>query len=300
MQLRSKLFYSYLFFLIVYSCFTLLPAPSPIALAQYDLSAMGLRIIDATVIVLLAAIWFAGFYGYSKLRQYAQLISKERDGKHVAMLTRGIFLMVMWLPVSATVSAILNYVASHHLGLMPAVAIIENYLNLLLPLLGVVLIGIGARGLSDIVKQRPTHLANSILIVVLIYTGLIYYRLVGTTANRESVYHMSRWLVLLTIVAPYVFMWFTGVLATHEIFNYRQKVAGMVYRSSWKLLALGIGWLMVLSIAVQYLLTTLVSRLNHLSIYWILVIIYSLLLVYSVGFVLIALGARKLQKIEEV
>jgi hypothetical protein len=94
-------------------------------------------------------------------------------------------------------------------------------------------------------------------------------------------------------------MWFMGLLATYEIYNYRLKVAGIVYRKSWGLLALGIGWLIVMSIGVQYL-TTLNARLMHLSIYWILVIVFALLLVYSVGYILIALGARRLQKIEEV
>jgi hypothetical protein len=299
MHLRSKLFYSYVFLVLVYAGFSLLPAPSPIALARYDVSPLVLRLISLTIVLLLAAIWLAGFYGYGKLRAYSHLIEREKDGKHVAMLTRGMFLMVMWLPVSSVISVVLNYIGMHHLGLLPAFAIIENYINLVLPLTGVLLIGIGARGLSELAKQRPTHLAISILAMLLIYIGLIYYRLVATTADRASVYHMNIWLILLTIVAPYIYMWFMGFLATYEIFNYRLKVAGIVYRTSWRYLALGFGWLIVLSIGVQYL-TTLTARLNHLSIYWILVIIYSLLLVYSVGFVLISLGARKLQKIEEV
>jgi hypothetical protein len=207
--------------------------------------------------------------------------------------------MVIWLPINSVTSAVLNYISSHHLGFVPAAAIIENYVNLALPFAGIILISLGARGLSEMVKQRPTYRATSILAAFLIYIGLVYYRLVATTAHRASIYHMSIWLVLLTIVAPYIYMWFMGMLATYEIFNYRQKVAGIVYRKSWGLLAFGIGWLVVLSIGVQYL-TTLSARLMHLSIYWILVIVYSLLLVYSVGFVLIALGARKLQKIEEV
>lgn len=55
----------------------------------------------------------------------------------------------------------------------------------------------------------------------------------------------------------------------------------------------------MMSISVQSL-TTLTPHLVHLSIYWTLAIIYSLLLVLSVGFVLIAIGARQLQRIEEV
>lgn len=299
MKLRSKLFYSYLFFLIVYSGFVLLPAPAPATLLQYHVSPLGLRIIDVTIILILAGIWFAGFYGYGKLQTYTRLIRGSKDGKRVAKLTRGIFLLVMWLPVSSTTAAVLNYIAVKRPGLLPQVSIINIYVNLLLPLLGFFIISKGAWGLSEMVRHRPTFRTSNILAIFVIYIGLIYYRLVVTTAHRNDIYHMSIWLILITVVAPYIYMWFIGLLAAYNIDLYRQKVAGIVYRKSWRLLSLGLCWLIVVSIAFQYL-TTLTARLSHLSIYWLLAIVYSLLLVLSAGFVLVALGARNLQKIEEV
>ncbi len=248
---------------------------------------------------MLAGIWFAGFYGYAKLQDYARLIRQDKDGQHVSKLTRGVFFLVMWLPVSSVASAILNYIAIKHHGLLAAVKIIENYINLLLPLVGFIFIGIGARGLSELAQHRPTYRSANIMVIALVYIGLIYYRLVATTYHRADVYHMPIWLILTTIVGPYVYMWFIGMLATYEIYRYRRKVAGVVYRKSWNLLALGLGWLVVMSIGFQYL-TTLSARLNGLSLYWLLAIVYSVLLVLAISFVLIALGARKLQKIEEV
>jgi hypothetical protein len=94
-------------------------------------------------------------------------------------------------------------------------------------------------------------------------------------------------------------MWAVGIFAAYNINLYRQKVAGIIYRRSWGYLAMGLGWLIVTSIIFQYL-TTLTARLTHLSIYWLLAIVYILLLVLSAGFVLVAIGARKLKKIEEV
>jgi hypothetical protein len=298
-KLRSRLFYSYIFFLIIYSGFILLPAPAPATLLQYHVSALGLRLLDLTIILILAGIWFAGFYGYAKLQMYTGLIRGGKDGKQVTKLTKGIFLLVMWLPVSSVISAILNYLAVKRPGLLPAVAIINIYVNLLFPFLGFFIISQGARGLSELVRQRPTFRASNALAVIVIYIGLVYYRLVATTDHRTAIYHMPIWLILIAVVAPYVYMWSIGLLAAYEVYLYRQKVAGIVYRKSWSLLALGLCWLIVVSIGFQYL-TTLSARLGHLSIYWLLVIVYSLLLVLSVGFVLVALGARNLQKIEEV
>jgi len=299
MGLKSKLLWGYILAVILYALFILLPAPSPAILLHYHLRPTGLRAIDVTIIVLQAVIWFAGFYGYASLRKYTAFVRRDKDGKQVASITNGILLLVLWLPVTAVISAILAYIGAHHLNLLAAFKIINNYLSLIFPLAGFVFIGKGARGLSELAKQRPSFLATNVLSFALIYAGLIYLKLVATTANRNQVYHMNIWLIVLTLVAPYVYMWFIGLLSTYEIYNYRRRVAGVVYRKSWGLLALGLGWMIVMSMSVQYL-TTLTAWLNHLSIYWLLVVVYSVLLVYSVGFVLIALGARKLQKIEEV
>jgi hypothetical protein len=296
--LKSKLLYSYAFFLAVYSAFVLLPKPDPVTLHQYHLSPTGLRLIDLTIIIILAGTWFAGFYGYAKLQKYTELIRGTKDGEQVAKLAKGMFILVMWLPVSSVSSAILNYVALKHVSWLPAIKVIENYINLLLPLVGFIFICLGARGLSNLVRQCPSFLTSNILIILLIYIGLIYFRLVATTHHRASVYHESIWLILTTLVAPYLYMWYLGALATVYLYLYQAKVAGVVYRKSWRLLAIGLGWLIVTSIGFQYL-TTLTARLANLSIYWLLVIVYSALLVLSVGFVLIALGTKKLQKIEE-
>lgn len=299
MKLRSKLFYSYLVFVAVYAAATLLPAPFPATLIRYHISALGLRMLDVTIIIILSAIWFVSFYGYAKLRSYSQLIRKSKDGKQVAKLATGLWFLVFWLPVSMVSSALLNDLATKHLELLSSVTIINNYVSLLFPLAGFTFISMGARGLSELVKQRPGQRATNVLAGVLVYIGLIDYHLVASTQDRASIYHLSLWLIMTTLVAPYIYMWFIGLLATYEIYNYRLKASGVLYRDSWRLLAFGLGWLIIMSIGFQYL-TTVISRLDRLSIYWILGIIYSLLLILSVGFVLIAAGSRKLKKMEEV
>jgi len=53
------------------------------------------------------------------------------------------------------------------------------------------------------------------------------------------------------------------------------------------------------SITLQYV-TTLTDRLTHLRISAVLIILYLLLIMLALGYVMIALGAKKLRKIEEV
>lgn len=299
MRLRSKLFYAYLISILVYAGFVILPAPQQAVLFQYNLSATDLRVIDLTIILLMAAIWYAGLYGFAKLNTYTKLIRKEKDGRQAAKLTRGVFFLVIWLPVSSTLSAILNFAAARHPGALPAITVIENYVSLALPLLGFIFIGAGANGLTGLIRQRPSYRVIHALIILLIYISLVYTHLVVTTSGRDTVYHLSLWGILLTLVAPYIYMWFTGLIAAYQIYRYQQKVMGIVYRKGWALLGFGIGWLIIMSIGFQYL-NTLTVHLRELSIYALLAIVYSVLLVLAVGFVLIALGARRLQKIEEV
>ncbi len=298
-KLQSKLFYCYVAFVLIYSAVTLLPPPLPATLIRYHISADRLRILDITIILILAAIWFVGFYGYAKLRAYSELIRKTKDGKQIAKLVTGLLFLVLWLPVTSVSSAILNYFVVKHPGVRDGVVIVNNYVNLLFPLIGFAYISNGARGLSELVKQRPSQRAANLLAIFLIYIGLADYHLVASTPGRADIYHMSFWLITTTLVAPYICMWFIGLLAAYEIFSYRLKAPGIVYRDCWRFLALGLWWLIIVSIGFQYL-TTVASRLDQLSIYWILGIIYSLLLILSVGFVLIAAGCRKLQRMEEV
>lgn len=299
MKLKSKLFYGYVLALLIYSGFTLIPAPAKATLLRYHVDSLGLRLIYLTIIILLALIWWAAFYGYAKLREYAELIKNDKDGQSVARLAQGVFLVVMWLPVSSVVSSILGFADLKHPSLLAAVTIVDNYISLAIPLAGFILIGYGARGLSRLARLRPSFGAPNFLALLLIYVGLIYYKLMITTPERNLVYHLPVWLLLTTLAAPYIFMWFTGLVAAYELYRYQHKVAGVVYRKSWDLLSLGLAWLIVTSIIFQYV-TTLSAHLQRLSIYAILVIVYCLLLILSIGFILIALGSRKLKRIEEV
>lgn len=299
MRFQSKLFYSYVLFLCLYAGFILLPAPQKAVLAQYHLSPTGLRLIDLTIVILMGIIWFAGFYGFSKMESYTSFIRGEKDGKQIAKLTTGIFFLVMWLPVSSVISAILNFFVTRHPSMLSSVTVINNYVSLAIPLVGFVCISRGAHGLGLLIRKRANYKVLHALVLLVIYLGLIYYHMVISTYQRDAVYHLSLWWLLLTFIAPYIYMWFTGFIATYYIYHYRQNVKGIVYRRALSLLALGIGWLITMSIGFQYL-STLTAHLSSWSIYALLALIYGVLLVLAVGFILIATGARKLQRIEEV
>jgi hypothetical protein len=295
----TKLFNSYLIFLVLYALFTLLPKPAAVTLLQYHVSELRYRIIELTVIITLGFIWYVALRGYAQLSAYADLIRTETDGKQVARLSRGVFLIALWLPVSNVLSSILNFIALHHPGFVSAANIIDNYVSLIIPLAGFVFVSLGAHGLSGIVRKHPTYRALNVLVLLIIYGGLGYYHLVITIPHRSLVYHLPVALILSTIVAPYLYMWYLGLKASYEISNYQRKIRGEVYKLAWQRLGFGLGWLIGTSVVFQYL-TALTWHLLNLSIYWLLAIIYGLLLILALGFVFIGQGTKRLQRIEEV
>jgi hypothetical protein len=300
MSTKLKTLYAYLILIVSYAAGTLLISPKQKTLKRYHISSLHLRVLDLTIIVLYAIIWFCAIYGFYTFRQYYQLIKMTKDGKPLANLTTGIGFLAFWFPVTGVFNTYSNYLVQKHSELASQVSITQNYLSLLIPLIGFIFISVGARGLSDIAKQRPSLIGINVLVALLILIGVLYVYLVSNTHNRlNSTYNLSTLYILITLVVPYIYMWFMGLLSFYEIFLYRKKVPGIVYRSSWRLSAFGIGALIIISITIQYL-TTVSERLTRLSLNWLLMVVYGLLILLAIAYILIALGVRNLKRIEEV
>jgi hypothetical protein len=299
MSTKPKTLYAYLVLIILYSAGTLLIPPTKGTLHRYHITSQHLRLLDLTIIILYAAIWFCAIYGFYSFRQYYLLIKKTKDGKPLSKVTTGIGFLAFWFPITSVFNTYAQLLVEKHASFASSVAITENYLSLLMPLLGFIFISIGARQLIDIVKQRPSLLGINVLVILLISIGVTYVYLVLNTHNRLNTYHLSTLYVLITLVIPYIYMWFIGLLSLYEVILYRVKIPGILYRESWRLSALGLGSLIIISIIIQYL-TTVSERLDRLSLSTVLLVIYGLLILLSIAYILIALGVHNLKKIEEV
>jgi hypothetical protein len=246
------------------------------------------------------AIWGAAFYGYVKLSDYARMIKGNADGKAFQKLSRGLFWLALWLPVTSIVSILFTNISHVHSEFTTPAAIINDYLALVIPFIGFLYIGMGASEFSKITKRRPSQLAKYATALILISVGVVYTHLVTTTENTlNAEYHVDTIAMLITLVIPYIFMWYVGMFATYEIYAYQLRVKGVLYGRSLKLLAIGMALLIITSIFIQYL-STLSNRLTSLSLNGVIALVYLLLLILGVSYVLIAIGAKRLQKIEEV
>jgi hypothetical protein len=160
----------------------------------------------------------------------------------------------------------------------------------------------GGHKLGELLPSRVKQLPHSIwLAVFILASGLYTYFVVIQPINHpldRRVYYLPGWLLVLTIAVPYIFFWYMGIRGAYNIFLYRRNIKGKIYRSSLNFLAAGIS-VVILASVITRIITSLSSRISSLKITALLVIIYSLLSVIAIGYILIAIGAKKLRNIEE-
>jgi hypothetical protein len=252
-----------------------------------------------TLAIPFAAIWFAAFYGYANLSRYARTVRKNKEGKPLSNLTTGLMLLAYGLPISAITSGALQYYARTDPGFLSTATIITNYMNLVFPLIGFNLIAKGARGLSETVDRKISFRNVHTFALVFIVVSVMYCAFVLYYGNPRETYHLPIALTLTTLVMPYLFTWFLGLVSALDMRIYNARVPGVLFRRSWKLIAYGIAAIVMSSIVLQYL-TSLRDQLLSLSIGALLLLIYILLIIISIGYILVAWGAKRLQHIEEV
>jgi hypothetical protein len=299
MKVKSKIFYCYVVFVTTYLLLTLLPAPDPATLTKYHLGSTRLRLLDLTLVIPIILIWLAAFYGYVKMQTYTRLIGTQKDGQAIAWLTKGLLVLAVGLPLNSIVSSTLTLIARSEPGFTNAAAILNNYLGMLYPLLAFVCISFGARALNDLNRSKLSLLSLYSVTLLTIVLGVGFCDLIARAhANIRTTYHLTYSLVMFTFAIPCMFMWFLGFMAGTELFQYSRKVAGIVYRHAWSRLATGLVVIIVTDIAIQYL-STLSAWTTALSLGGILLLLYVLLLALAIGYIVVALGAKKLTKIEE-
>lgn len=151
-------------------------------------------------------------------------------------------------------------------------------------------------------KGAHVGLVIGFVVFALLYTWFVFqnrYRTVSDNPLIQPVYYLSDSLIATTIIVPYVVAWLLGSLAASNILSYSHHAPGSIYRLFLKRFAIGSVLVISLSAFLQVI--------SQFSEFWatlglgsILILIYVILLVLLVGYGLIASGARRLARIEEV
>jgi hypothetical protein len=301
---RTRLYIIVFFALIsLYLLIALLLPPDPAAAARYHLSLLQIRILSLSIVVPILAIWSALFYGFITIKRYVELIQHNTDGKALLDITKGLQWLTFGLPALAIINSLMNYYARVHTDFKPASVIIQNYQSLILYLISFVFISRGAYSLSRYVQkksnpgeQRVWVLLHIVLSVV--YTYLILNRPIHAAGQRQ-VYYLPNLIIITTLAIPYLILWYMGLHSAYRIYFYAKTVKGILYRRALAYFAVGVSFIILSTIVLQ-LVTTLSARLDRLSLAPLLLVIYLLLILISVGYIIVAVGANRLKRLEEV
>lgn len=299
--MNKQLFSQYYFSacLIIYIILGLAIPPNKAVLKQYHLTVIQAHLLSLAVFIPVIAIWCMSYYGYHRLSQYTTLIAKTKDGKQIRGITRGVKILALGAPTVAIITACLNYGAQQHPNWLTSVTVLNNYFTLVVPLVAFTLIGMVARKLSGQINRPPSQWLTNVLLISFAVISVMYCYFIFSNSSITTIYRLPLSALTLTIILPYVFMWYTGLLGVVDLLVYSGKATGVLYRKGWRWVAGGFAMVILSSISIQYT-TTLTQRLLRLTVGPVLLVIYGLLIILGIGYVLIAHGARKLQKMEEV
>lgn len=291
----------------IYFVATVLVSPNPAVLERFNLTATTVRIINLTFAVVYAIIWLIAATGYVRIREYSQLIRKNKDGKGFALIASGLGFLALRMPISSTVNAIFVYFGRQHEWLQPIGVISNNYLGLILALAGFSLIGLGVGSLLELVPAKlPRRNSIIMLIVSMVLVSAYTYLAIGQPGfdtplqpGQRATYYLPSWLIVSTIILPYAYIWYHGFMAAISLRHYRKNVKGTLYKQGLRWLTWGISIVIIGSIILQFSGARLITG-SRFQVQPLIVAAYIWFLIVAAGYSCIAMGARRLKKIEEV
>ncbi len=291
---------SFIVLLIVGATLALVLPPSHETLQALHINATQYRVAIFTLILPYAVIWFSAFYAFSRLRQYAMLVRKTPEGEGFRDIARGVGVLAWGLALPTILSMLMGAVAQHLPGFKPVQTIINNYLAVLVPLVGFSIIGRGTRKLNDLVGARPGQRTIRLVIAIFLAVAALFIHSVLHNQNaHDNPYYLDIYLLLLTLIVPYLYTWAIGLLSGLEAALYAKYIKGVLYRRAMTALGGGMAIVIVASVATQYLTASFASKATT-SLGFLLALLYMLLAIQAVGYVFIAIGAKQLKKMEEV
>jgi hypothetical protein len=282
----------------------LLPANKSVMHA-YNLSANQYHLLFLFIVLPYAGIWYAAFYGYTMMQKYVALISTTKEGTNFQTLANGFGWLAWSLPITAVSTLLLYSYANSSVQFHAASVIINNYIVLILPLIGFVLLRKSSQKLLStahlIISRWQMVLIGSLFATLGVAYCLVTFRHLdlNSVANSANPFYLPNWLVLVSLTLPFLVSWLIGLTAAFELFIFSKESSGLLYRRSLLLLALGVFGVVISSVSLQYL-NIMSPAHGNLSLNYQLFFAYMIRFVSAVGYILIAIGALRLKRIEEV
>ncbi len=283
------------------------------------------RLIQVSFIVPIMLIWAFGAYALNGLRKYIDVIKGAPEAKGLTRMAMGIGMLLFGLAFNSFIGAIrghynpLNYyddvlgvisATTTRLDVLKTFTILTNYLSVFFTVVPYALMFAGAwallktSNLTADFKNRLFFPLFALGLVIMIYLMLFFQNPIRQVPQypelgQLATYFLPDMIVILTIVIPYFIAWGLGLLAALATDIYKEKVVGAIYKEA--LTKFSIGFLTIVSTSILFQITgALGSAFINWSLTAILVLVYVLVGILGVGYIMFALGVKKLKKIETV
>jgi hypothetical protein len=290
--------------IVIFVLFVFLLPVKPEEIFSYHFSKLQYRLVLLIVSIPSLLVWIVAFWGYSQLKIYSAALKKTSEGRAFNKIASGL----MWLAWSLPLSSILNRLLSvadgskstgHH-----AVIILFNYIDLILPLVAFIYLYQGVK-LIVVNRRRSQNEIPNVITAFFVLFGIAYCYLTLKTFDLSSLgsshnpYHLPAWLMIITIIIPYLYAWFIGMVAAIKLNSYSIGTQGVIYKKALKLLSIGLTTIIIGFVAVQY---TSTARPTYgrlvLSVHMVLSILFRIIV--GIGFITLSYGVNRLKKIEQV
>lgn len=268
----------------------------------YNLSLSQAHIIAFISVLPIFGIWFLAFYAYGLLRRYTVKVQKSREGFAFKKLTDGVMLLAWGLVAQAFASLILNGLANQFSSFQGAAVVLQNYITLAFPVIAFTAIATGTRHLLTDKHNYASLPGSRLLLVLFALIGAVYSYFVLHLRNGsgDSGFYLPTFLLLSTIIIPYLYAWFSGLVAAYDIHIYARVTHGLLYKRSLGFLTAGLIVLIIASILLQYMNSLTLTITDGLSLSSVVFIDYLLLLGIGSGYAFMIHGIRGLLRIEEI
>ncbi len=290
----------------VYIAGTVFEEPDKASLTKYNVTAAQLKWLVLTIALPYVIIWFVALIGFLRFKSYADTIKNSKDGEAFLVISRGLLLLSVWLPVSAVLGTVSADYYHAHTGATPTMVILVNYANVAILFPAFFLINKGARKLLSIARTNIYAVSQTASVIYICFTALYVMltledsaRHAPTHSTLVASYYLPDWLIITTVVIPRLIMWFLGIQAVQYIYLYRNKIKGKIYKLGLLNVARGIAGVVFATILLRSI-QSLSSPISELSLALILLLVYILLIAMAIGYMLISRGAKRLQKIEDL
>ncbi len=256
--------------------------------------------LHLAIVLPVLVVWLVALRGALAFKHYAGIITGGVEARSMNLIAMGLLWLVAYLISLSLLGNILPYFAHS-----PAITWLVSLRNQVPPLINLIAFGLlylGSHRLQRVVTFTTwTRGSSWLMVAFLIFASLFALEFATTDVpnnlNGIPIYTMSRPVLLVTMILPYMLAWFMGLLAAFNILKYARQVKGLLYRQALRGVARGIVAI-VGCIAIFEVLIVAVRFLAGLSLGSLLLVMYALLLLGGLGFWWVQTGAQQLGKLE--